>query len=147
MSIKVNFRKNIVENKIINYVLFSDENFKILGLNKTSLSNEATAINKTTENYKIKDNNFLNFNINPNKKIIIVKLKNTSSSIENEKIGAQFYDYIKEKEWNLRKKISVSLVVFLVCFQLRTSINFSCYFGSSPEPFKGSQAIQGLAAK
>jgi leucyl aminopeptidase len=99
MSIKVNFRKNIVENKIINYVLFSDENFKILGLNKTSLSNEATAINKTTENYKIKDNNFLNFNINPNKKIIIVKLKNTSSSIENEKIGAQFYDYIKENQF------------------------------------------------
>ena len=99
MSIKVNFRKNIVENKIVNYVLFSNENFKILGLNKTSLSEEAPIINKTTENYKIKDKNFLSFNINPNKKILIVKLNNTSSSTENEKIGAQFFNYIKENQF------------------------------------------------
>ena len=98
MTIKVNFRNNIVENKIINYVLFSDENFKILGLSKTSLSKDASVINKTVENYKIKDNNFLSFNIVPNKKIVIVKLKNTSSSTENEKTGAQFYNFIKENQ-------------------------------------------------
>ena len=55
MSIKVSFKKNIVENKIKNYVLFSDENFKISGLNKISLNKDSGFINKIINNNKIKD--------------------------------------------------------------------------------------------
>ncbi len=96
MSIKVNFKKNIVENKIKNYVLFSDENLKILGLSKTFLAKDSNYINKTIINNKIKDNKFLSFNLNTNQKIVIIKIKDGSSSIENEKIGALFYNYLKE---------------------------------------------------
>ena len=44
----------------------------------------------------IKDTNkdFLNFNINPNQKIIIIKLGKNPSSLEIEKSGAKFYEYI-----------------------------------------------------
>ncbi len=98
MSIKVSFKKNIVENKIKNYVLFSDENFKILGLKKSSLSKNSDFINKTVVNNKNKDRSFLIINLNSNQKIIIVKLNNTSLSVENEKIGAKFYNYIKENQ-------------------------------------------------
>ena len=98
MSIKVNFNKNIVKNKNTNYVLFCDKNFKILGLKKTPLSKDSLIINKTLESNKIEDKNFLTFNISSNQKIIVVKLKNSLSSIENEKIGAQFYNYVKENQ-------------------------------------------------
>ena len=96
MSVKVSFKKNIVENKIKNYVLFSDEKFKILGLNRTSLSRDSGNINKNIANNALKDKNFFIFNLNPNQKIIIIKLKNISSAIEIEKLGAEFYNYIKE---------------------------------------------------
>ena len=54
MSIKVSFKKNIVENKIKNYVLFSDEKFKVLGLSKTSLSKDTSIINKIIANNVLK---------------------------------------------------------------------------------------------
>ena len=100
MSIKISFKKNIGENKIKNYVLFSDENFKVLGLNNTILSKDSGIINKIIANDKIKDQRFLTFNLNSNQKVVIVKIKNNSSSIENEKTGAQFYNYIKEHQMN-----------------------------------------------
>ncbi len=98
MSIKISFKKNIVENKIKNYILFSDEKFKVLGLGKTPLSRDLNAVNKTIANNELKDKNFLTFNLNPNQKIIIVKLKNSLLTIENEKLGAEFYNYIKENQ-------------------------------------------------
>ena len=58
MSIKVTFKKNIVENKIKNYVLFSDEKFKVLGLSKTSLSKDTSIINKIIANNVLKEKNF-----------------------------------------------------------------------------------------
>jgi leucyl aminopeptidase len=95
MSIKISFKKNVIENKIKNYILFTNENFKIIGLEKTILSKQSNIINKTINNNKLKDKNFQSFNINPNQRIILVKLKDRVSSLENEKVGAKFYDYIK----------------------------------------------------
>ena len=71
MSIKVTFKKNIVENKIKNYVLFSDEKFKILGLSKTSLSKDTSIIHKIIANNVPKEKNCFSFNLNPNQKVIV----------------------------------------------------------------------------
>jgi leucyl aminopeptidase len=95
MSIKISFKKNISEKGIENYVLFSNEAFKIIGLNKISLSKEGNLINKTISNNKLKDKDFFSFNLNPHQKITLIRLKNSNSSLENEKIGAKFYNYIK----------------------------------------------------
>ena len=96
MSIKIKIERNIAEKSIKNYVLFCDENFKINGLAKLSLADKSNIINKTINSNKIKEENFLSFNINPDQKIILVKLTKDNSQLENEKIGAKFYDYIKK---------------------------------------------------
>ena len=41
---------------------------------------------------------FFHLILNPNQKIIIIKLKNSFTSLEIEKIGAEFYNYIKENQ-------------------------------------------------
>ena len=99
MSIKIKIERNIAEKSIKNYVLFCDEDFKIRGLSKLSLANQANIINKTINNNKIKDENFLSFNLNPNQKIILIKVKNNSSQLENETNGAKFYNYIKKNSF------------------------------------------------
>ena len=58
MPIKISFKKNIIESKIKNYILFTNENFKIIGLEKTSLSKQSNTINKTINNNKLKDKSF-----------------------------------------------------------------------------------------
>ena len=72
MSLKINFRNSINENKIKNYILFSDENFQIRGLKRLSISKDAVKINKTITNNKLKDKDFLIFNLNPTQKILLV---------------------------------------------------------------------------
>ena len=98
MSFKISFKKNIVKNKIRNFVLFSDEKYKVFGLDKSLLSKDINNINKNISNNEIKDKNFLTFNLNSNQKVIVVKLKNFLSSTENEKLGAEFYSHIKENQ-------------------------------------------------
>ncbi len=95
MAIKLSFKKNISESKIKNYILFSDENFKIKGLDAISLTKQSNLINKMIANNKSKDKNFLSLNINSNQNIILIKLQSKTSSFENEKLGAKFYSFIK----------------------------------------------------
>ena len=100
MSLKINFKNSINENKIKNYILFSDENFQIRGLKRLSLSKDAIKINKTITNNKQKDKDFIIFNLNPTQKILLVKVKDTNSSIENEKLGSKLYNHLKDNSLN-----------------------------------------------
>ena len=95
MSVKISLKKNTNENRIKNFILFSDENFKILGLDKISLSKYSSIINKTISNNKLKEKKFLLFNLNSSQRIILVRLDKNQNSTQNEKIGAEFYIYIK----------------------------------------------------
>ena len=95
MAIKLSFKKNISENKIKNYILFSDENFKIMGINAISLAKQSNLINKIIANNKSKDKNFLLLNINSTQNVILIKLHSKISSFKNEKLGAEFYSFIK----------------------------------------------------
>ena len=47
-------------------------------------------------NYRSKENNILSFNLNSSQKIILIKLSNIKSTLENERSGANFYDYLKK---------------------------------------------------
>ena len=75
MSINISYNKGIGEKNIKNYVLFSDEDFKIFGLKKLSISKITNQINNTINSNKSKKKNFITFNINPKKKITLVKIK------------------------------------------------------------------------
>jgi len=95
MSIKISLKNNISESKIKNYVLFTDENFKIRGLDRISLAKNSISINKASENNKLKNKNFILFNLNPSQKILLIRIKKDASSSDCEKVGAEFYNYIK----------------------------------------------------
>ncbi len=95
MSLKINFKTDENENKIKNYVLFSDEKFNIRGFKSLLLAKDIIKINKTISNNKINDKDFLLFNLNPSQKILLVRIKDGKSSLSNEKMGAKFYNFIK----------------------------------------------------
>ena len=95
MSLKILYKNSISDGQIKNYVVFADENFKINGLNKLSLGKDSNQINKTINSNKSKKKEFIIFNYSPDQKIIIVKIKNNQSSTENEKNGANFYNFVK----------------------------------------------------
>ena len=57
MSIKISYKKAINEKTIKNYVLFSNEEFKINGLNKLLLAKNSNQVNKTIKSNKGKNKN------------------------------------------------------------------------------------------
>ena len=100
MPIKINLKKSINDNAIKNYALFTDQEFKINSLNKLRLAKFADKINKTISLNKSNKKEFLLFNLNPHQKIILIKLKKDMNSLDNEKVGANFYNFIKSNSIN-----------------------------------------------
>ena len=95
MSIKITYKNQIIEKSIKNYVLFSNEDFKINGLKKLSLSKQSNQIIRTINSNKSKKKDFIIFNNSPDQKIILIKIKNDRTSTDNEKKGANFYNFVK----------------------------------------------------
>ncbi|MBD1161694.1 leucyl aminopeptidase [Pelagibacterales bacterium SAG-MED15] len=95
MSIKISHKNQINEKLIKNYVLFSNEDFKINGLSKLSLNKQSNQINRTVNSNKSKKKEFIIFNHSPDQKIILIKIKNKQNSTQNEKNGANFYNFVK----------------------------------------------------
>ena len=96
MSIKISPKKNLNEKNIKNYVLFSDEDFKISQLSNLSLNKYSTIISKSIKSFNQKEETFLSFNLNPDQKIILVKLDKNLSASEIEKRGAELYTFLKK---------------------------------------------------
>ena len=95
MSIKISYKKRISEKTIKNYVLFTNEDFVISGLKNIYLSKNSALINKTIKSNKTKKNDIISFNLNSDQKIILIKIKKNQTPTENEKKGANFYNFIK----------------------------------------------------
>ena len=79
MSIKISHKKGISEKNIKNSVLFGDENFKINGLNKLSLIKQSNQINRFINSNKSNKKEFVIFNLSPDQKIILIKIKKKSN--------------------------------------------------------------------
>ena len=95
MSIKITYKNGINEKSIQNYVLFSNEEFNVYGLNKTLLGKHSSQLNRTIKSNKSKKKEVISFNLNSDQKIILIKIKKNQTSTENEKKGANFYNFIK----------------------------------------------------
>ena len=93
MKIKFNFlkTKNLRNSK--NLVLFSDENFKIQNLKFLGLSNNGL-INDLVQNNKDKKKEILHLNLDKEQNLLVVRLNQKQNSLDNEKLGAKFYDFI-----------------------------------------------------
>ena len=95
MTLKILHKNKATDRDIKNYLLFSNENFKVYGLDKISLKSQSNHINKTIASNTHKDKNFLIFNINSNQRVVLVKIKNNQSSLDIETKGAELYSFIK----------------------------------------------------
>ena len=95
MVIKINIKKNIPNKLIKNYVFFTDKDFKIDGLKELNLGKDSQLIKSSINSLSLGKKNFLHFNLRPNLKITLIKIINSKDTIDNEKIGAKFYDFIK----------------------------------------------------
>ena len=99
MSIKLSIKKSFSEKTVKNYVFFTNEDFKINALDKSPVGKFSNLIKKTINSSELKNKEFLSFNLSPTQKIILIKLKKNQSSLENEKIGAKFFTYIKSNSF------------------------------------------------
>ena len=95
MSIKLSIKKSYNEKMVKNYVFFTNDEFKIDALDRSVVGKFSNQIRKTINSSELKNKEFLSFNLNPSQKIILIKLKKNQSSLENEKIGAKFFNYTK----------------------------------------------------
>ena len=69
--------------------------FKINGLNNLDLKAQYVDINKAINTNKSVKKDFLTFNINPVQKVVLIKINQRNSTVDNEKIGANFFNFIK----------------------------------------------------
>ncbi len=95
MSIKISYKKGTQEKLVKNYVLFANEDFKINGLSKLLLGKQSSQINKIIKSNYSKKKEFIFFNHNSDQKIVLIKIKNNQTSTENEKKGANFYNFVR----------------------------------------------------
>ncbi len=99
MSIKLSIKKNYSEKIVENYVFFTNEDFKIDALDKSAVSKFSDQIKKTIKSSELKNKEFLSFNLSPFKKIILIKIKKNQSVLENEQIGAKFFNFTKSNSF------------------------------------------------
>ena len=93
MTIKFNFLDSKKLKNAKNYALFCDEKFTIFNVNLLNLSNKVL-ISDLIQNNKANDKKILQINLNKNQNLLVIKLKKNQSSLQNEKLGAEFYDFI-----------------------------------------------------
>ena len=95
MSIKISVRNSLNAKSLQNHVFFTNQDFKISNLNKLSISKFSSFINKSVNLSNLSNKNILSFNITASQKIILIKINNNQSSLDIEKLGAEFYTYMK----------------------------------------------------
>ena len=105
MKINIEGQKNINLNSNNTFVLFTDNESKIFGLDLLPLRKSSKLINNTIKIYKKENQKFIQLNFNETQKIILIKIKQKLDPLEVEKLGAKFYDYIKSD-------LSKSLIFF-----------------------------------
>ena len=95
MSIKISIKNNINPNSVKNYVFFTNKDFRINGYSKLPISKYSNFINKLLNSSELGNKNFLSLDINASQKVILIKIKDNQSPLDIEKIGAEFYEYLR----------------------------------------------------
>ena len=94
MTINISAKSSFSNNQIKNLALFCDENFNIFSHNNLKLLNHDLVKNLIKNNKNLKKD-ILTINLNDKQNLILIKIKKNQKTIDNEKIGAKFYDFIK----------------------------------------------------
>jgi leucyl aminopeptidase len=93
MSIKINYKNNILKKSSKNLILFVGEGFDISSLKKYLSNIEFSYINDLLKNSNLKKD-ILFFEINSQKKIFLVSIKKNLKNSEIENLGAKFHGYV-----------------------------------------------------
>ena len=99
MSIKISLKKRLNIKSVKNHVFFTNENFRISELSKLPIFKFSNFITKSVSTSNLVKKNILSFNINATQKIILIKIKDNKSSLTIEKLGAEFYVYLKSNSY------------------------------------------------
>ncbi len=103
MTVRINYINNTSNKLSANIVLFSDDKYKINNLKKHLSESEFSYINDLLKASDLKKN-LLVFEVNSNKKIILISIKNNLKTSEIENLGAEFFgrvNYGKNSNYNL----------------------------------------------
>ena len=101
MTIKINYKKKIVNKSSSNLVLFVDDKFNFGIAKKLISNNEFSYINDLLKTSDLKKNIFV-FEVNSKKKIVLISIKKKLKSFDIENLGAEFYgriNYGKNSEY------------------------------------------------
>ena len=93
MAIKINYLNKTTAEHSANLILFSNEKFNTNSLKKFLTSNELVYINDLLKTSDLKKN-FLVFELNSKKKVILVSIKNNTKISNVENLGAELYGSI-----------------------------------------------------
>ena len=74
MSIKINYSKNLTNNKTANLVLFSNEKFNTNNLKKFITNSELSYVNDLLKTSDLKKNLFV-YDLSSKRKIILISIK------------------------------------------------------------------------
>ena len=96
MNIKLNSIKKINKNQPVNLVLFVENKFKNNSLN-TLLSKEELIYTKEILKKKKIDKKIITFDLNSKKSIILI---NVDQEVNEENLGADFFNFLKENSFN-----------------------------------------------
>ncbi len=94
MTVQINYKNSGLEKIIGNLVLFVSEKFNIKPLKKHISDPDFSFVNDLLKKSDLKKN-ILSFDLNSKKKIILINIKDKSSSSDVENLGAELYDFIK----------------------------------------------------
>ena len=94
MTVNYSFLNKSDLKNVRNLGLFCDENFNIFSNDKLELPNKSLIKNLIKNNRNLQKN-ILTLNSNDKQNLILIKLKKNQKSLDNEKIGAKFYDFVK----------------------------------------------------
>ena len=99
MSIKISIRNSLNPKTVKNHVFFTNKDFRISEISKLPLSKYSSFINKSLSSSELGNKNFLSLDINASQKVILIKIKDSQSPLDIEKIGAEFYVYLKSNSY------------------------------------------------
>ncbi len=129
MNVQVNYKNIISKKNSTNHVLFTDENYNIIGLKKYLLKKEFFIVSDLLKSKDLKKN-ITCLDINSKKTIILISLKKEIEISEIESLGAKFFNILKDfKEKNciinsdtIPAKLSNAVGYFLHGLKLKSYI-------------------------
>ena len=99
MSITINYKLKLKNNRLFSEVFFVDQEFKISGLKKYISKSEYMFISDLIKSKDLKKE-IISFDLNSKKQVILVSLNKKLTSYSAEKIGANFFNFINKSKIN-----------------------------------------------